>query len=100
MTYIEPARELPVKGEYDVIVIGSGPSGMAAAVNAGRMGAKTLLIEALGSAGGISTSGMMSHFTGDCNCATYREILKRASDKNLFEPGNSTVSMLRSYWRS
>lgn len=93
MTYIEPARELPVKGEYDVIVIGSGPSGMAAAVNAGRMGAKTLLIEALGSAGGISTSGMMSHFTGDCNCATYHEILKRASDKNLYEPGNSTITI-------
>ena len=87
----EAARQIPVKGEYDVIVVGSGPAGMAAAINAGRMGAKVLLIEALGSAGGISTSGMMSHFTGNCNCATYQEILRRASEKNLYETGNSTI---------
>ncbi|MBR2955552.1 MAG: hypothetical protein IKC21_05240, partial [Ruminococcus sp.] len=31
---------------------------------AGRQGVKTLIIESLGKLGGISTSGMMSHFTG------------------------------------
>ena len=54
------------KGNYDVIVVGSGPAGMAAAISSGRNGAKTLLIESLGRVGGISTSGMMSHFTGRC----------------------------------
>jgi len=33
------------KGAYDVIVVGSGPAGVAAAIRAGRNGAKTLLIE-------------------------------------------------------
>ncbi len=89
-TYLEPAKELPIKGEYDVIVAGSGPAGLAAAVNAARMGVKVLLVEALGSVGGISTSGMMSHFTGDCNNATYHEILRRAAAKNHFAPGERT----------
>ena len=52
------------KGTYDVIVVGSGPAGIAAAVNAGRMGVKTLLIESQGRLGGIATAGYMSHWTG------------------------------------
>ena len=60
---------------YDVIVVGSGPAGVAAAITAGRCGAKTLLIESLGRVGGISTSGMMSHFTGRCGSKLYLAIL-------------------------
>ncbi len=83
MRYIEENLKTAVMGEYDVIVAGSGPSGIAAAIKAARMGAKTLLIEAAGSVGGISTSGMMSHFTGRVNSRLYDEILERAAKKNL-----------------
>ena len=93
MFITEKAREIPVKGEYDVIVCGSGPSGFAAAVMAGRMGVKVLLLDAMGSVGGISTSGMMSHFTGDCNSNLYHEILQRAADKNPFETGRMKVQI-------
>lgn len=72
--------------KYDVIVVGSGPAGISAAVNAGRNGAKTLLIESCGRVGGISTSGMMSHFTGRCESRLYHEILDRAATKNCFYP--------------
>lgn len=75
------------KENYDVIVVGSGPSGVAAAISAGRNGAKTLLIESCGRVGGISTSGMMSHFTGRCGNKLYSEILRRAAQKNHFETG-------------
>lgn len=34
--------------EYDVIVAGSGPAGMAAAIMAARQGVKTLIVESLG----------------------------------------------------
>ncbi len=74
------------KGNYDVIVVGAGPAGIAAAISAGRNGAKTLLIESLGRVGGISTSGMMSHFTGRCQSALYFEILDRAKSKNHYFP--------------
>ncbi|MBQ5821171.1 MAG: FAD-dependent oxidoreductase [Clostridia bacterium] len=74
------------KGDYDVIVVGSGPAGVAAAISAARNGAKTLLIESLGRVGGISTSGMMSHFTGRCGSKLYLEILDRAKSKNRFYP--------------
>ena len=71
---------------YDVIVVGSGPAGIGAAIRAGRSGARTLLLESLGRVGGISTSGMMSHFTGRCDSSLYQEILDRAKAKNRFYP--------------
>lgn len=36
--------EINNSAEYDVIVVGSGPSGIGVAVSAGRNGAKTLII--------------------------------------------------------
>lgn len=66
---------------YDVIVIGSGPAGVAAAIMSGRLGAKTLIIESLGRLGGISTSGMMSHFTGNVGNRLYHEVLEKAAEK-------------------
>lgn len=81
-TYHESAKELPIAGEYDVIVAGSGPAGTAAAVMAGRMGAKVLIIEWNNAIGGISTSGMMSHWTGSVTSPMYTEILQRSADMN------------------
>jgi len=54
-------REIPVEDGYDVIVAGGGPSGCAAAVSAARMGAKVLLVEALGCLGGAGTSGLVTN---------------------------------------
>lgn len=84
MEYITKEIKAEVKGYYDVIVAGSGPSGMGAAVKAARVGAKVLLIEYCGSVGGISTTGLMSHFTGRVKSSLYEEILRRASEKNLY----------------
>ena len=55
--------ELTVKQHetvYDVIVAGGGPAGVAAAIAAGRMGAKTLLLEGGGALGGMATLGLVS----------------------------------------
>ena len=68
--------EMKKTKEYDVIIAGSGPAGMAAAIMAGRQGAKTLIVESLGRLGGISTSGMMSHFTGNVGNKLYHEVLE------------------------
>ncbi|TBL70728.1 FAD-dependent oxidoreductase [Paenibacillus thalictri] len=49
---------------YDVIVCGAGPSGTAAAIAAGREGAKVLLIEKYGFAGGMATSALVNPWAG------------------------------------
>ncbi len=54
----EPAREIPVSYDVDVIVAGGGISGIFAAIAAGRMGAKTLLIDRFGTIGGNMGPGM------------------------------------------
>ncbi|MDF2723718.1 MAG: glucose-inhibited division protein [Paenibacillus sp.] len=57
----EPGRALPVCGEWDVIVCGGGPAGVAAAIAAARGGAKTCLLEVHGCLGGIWTAGALSY---------------------------------------
>ena len=49
----EPSRDVLIQGTADVVVCGAGPAGVAAAVAAGRKGAKTLLLETHGCLGGI-----------------------------------------------
>ncbi len=68
--------------ETDVLVLGSGPAGFAAAYTAAKNGARVVLVEQGGDVGGISTSGLMSHWTGTCGSPLYREILMRSAEKN------------------
>ena len=60
----EPARTLPVYGEFDVVVIGGGPSGIAASASAARHGANVLLVERYGFLGGMGTAGGVTNFAG------------------------------------
>lgn len=59
-TIQEPARQTPVYGSCDVLVVGAGPAGTAAAVAAAREGADVVLIERYGHLGGLSTGGLVS----------------------------------------
>ncbi len=58
-THVEPAREIPVYAETDVLVVGGGPAGCAAAVAAARAGADVTLVERYGHLGGLSTGGLV-----------------------------------------
>jgi hypothetical protein len=65
MSFItEPARTLPVYGEFDVVVVGGGPAGLAASVSAAKHGARTLLVERYGFLGGMGTAGGVTNFAG------------------------------------
>lgn len=59
-TVEEPAREIPVVEDADVVVCGAGPAGVAAAIASARAGAATRLIEVNGCLGGVWTAGLLS----------------------------------------
>lgn len=62
MATINLSYELPVEPEVDVLVIGGGSSGIAAATAAARNGARTALVERYGFLGGTSTAGLVGPF--------------------------------------
>lgn len=81
---------LNMKEEYDVVVVGAGPAGIAAAVYAGKNGAKTLLVERNGIVGGMSTGGLLNLFCGRASSGIYdavsRDMLKRRGTRSVFCP--------------
>jgi hypothetical protein len=55
----EPGREIPIFRRCDVLVVGGGPAGTAAAACAARLGADTMLMERYGYLGGMATGGFV-----------------------------------------
>src|SRR5258706_4622161 len=60
----EPARQIPLYGEYEVAVLGGGPAGIAAAAAAARAGRRTLLVGRYGFLGGMGTAAGVTNFCG------------------------------------
>ena len=56
------SRQIPVERGYDLVVCGGGPAGAAAAICAARLGAKVLLVEAMGCLGGTGTAALVNAF--------------------------------------
>lgn len=78
--YQDEAREIPVIGEVDVLVAGGGPAGIAAALGAARNEARTMIVDEYNCFGGMLTSGMMSHWTGDSEAPIMDELDKRCRE--------------------
>ena len=55
---LEPAREIPVRAETDILIVGGGPAGIMAAEAASGAGLKVMLIESRGFLGGNLTTGL------------------------------------------
>ncbi len=99
-TWREDARDLPVYRECDVLVVGGGPSGTAAAVAAARVGADVVLLERYNHLGGLSTGGLviwidrMTDWEGRCVIRGFaEEVLDRL-------PPDAVAGPARGEWGS
>mgnify|MGYP001186537417 FL=1 len=63
-TITEPAREIELAAETEILIIGGGPAGIAAATAAARCGARVMLLEKYGFLGGMGTAAMVTNFCG------------------------------------
>jgi hypothetical protein len=77
--YSFPSISLPLDDTWDVIVLGGGPAGCAAAIAAARENAKTLLVEGTGCLGGMGTLGLVPAWTpfSDQEKIIYRGIAEK-----------------------
>ncbi len=66
-TIQEPARDLPVVAQYDVVVVGGGIAGVAAALAAARSGVQVALVEKEYGLGGLATLGNVIVYLPICD---------------------------------
>lgn len=99
MTVItEPARQTPVIHNADVLVVGSGPGGLAAALAAARAGVEVCLVERFGCFGGNITVVGVEGFAWYRHEATVeaggigREFEDRARDMGAAVPESQSLS--------
>jgi FAD dependent oxidoreductase len=107
----EPAKEINVYQETDVVVAGGGPAGVAAAIASARNGAETVLIERYGHLGGMATGGLViliPHLSDGTNqpqiAGICHEIISRLDDLGgalhpRFEDLGSSDTKLVRHWQ-
>lgn len=91
MTFAYNPRPLELHDGWDVIVVGGGPAGVTAAYSAAREGAKTLLIEATGALGGMSTMGMVPAW---CPFSDKEKIIYRGLAERIFNAGKAETKFV------
>ena len=79
----EPALDLPLNQEADVIVCGAGPAGVTAAITAARAGAKVRLFEWRGCLGGVWTAGLLGYLLDFAKTGFATELNHRMAERGI-----------------
>ncbi len=77
-----PTEKIPVTMAADVVVVGGGPGGFAAALRAARMGASTILVEKYDMPGGVHTSGLQGAYNAGVG-GIHTELMERLDKEGL-----------------
>lgn len=75
-------QRIPLSDFWDVLVVGGGPAGCAAAASAAQAGAKTLLLDSSGALGGMGTGGLVPTW---CPFSDGEKIIYRGIAQKVFE---------------
>lgn len=86
---INPGPEPPTDNNFDVIVLGGDPEGVAAAVSASRNGLTVLLVEEADALGGLMTLGMLNFI--DQNHGRDGTLLTRGIYKEFYDAVGGTA---------
>jgi hypothetical protein len=78
----DPARDLPLNSDADVIVCGAGPAGVTAAITAARAGAKVRLFETHGALGGVWTSSLLGYLLDFDKPGFNQELVRRLRERD------------------
>lgn len=96
---IDLKLSIPKTGDYDLIVVGGGVAGVAAAVNASRFGMNTLLIEKSVNLGGLATTGLVNFFVPMCN-GRGTQIIKGMAEEMLQLSKKYSFDTVPSDWQT
>ena len=98
LTVREPARDIPLMRDCDVLVVGGGPSGTAAAIAAARTGADVVLLERANHLGGLSTGGLVIWIDRMSDWSGQQVIQGMASDLLDRLPKDAVAGPPRGVW--
>jgi NADPH-dependent 2,4-dienoyl-CoA reductase/sulfur reductase-like enzyme len=98
--YDEPGRRIPIYHRCEVLVVGGGPSGTAAAATAAKAGADVALLERYNHLGGLSTGGLVIWI--DRMTDWQGELVIRGFAEELFDrlPADAVAGPAREDWGS
>lgn len=89
---VQLERNVSVYDSADIVVVGGGPAGTAAAIAGARSGKKVILLEQSGQLGGMGTLGNVSIFMGVGNVTgIYREIISEVMPEHLPETHHTSI---------